>query len=699
MFLGKLKLKDRPFFKELTQFDFGVTGLTVVHGLNLNGGNSENTNGAGKSLLFSNVQDLLYREVLVGSRRDRVTEGLAYLELGKSKDDMYALQSKQVGKTSAKMSILKDGESLGIREQVKVDEFVKEIVPPTLVAYSTLCHIDNRIPHPLIRGDTAARRDFFTKFFELDSTDSLRKLVSANLTDIKAESRLLSDRRARFEALPPRVSIKALRAELEDLDMQKSVRHSEIESYNDKAALRSFCIAHREELDSVPDLKALKAKVNALEEKIAASFASQEYQAEFKHYKTLKAARKAYIKENSIKRTELEELGAAIDEAEEAARNGADHAAKLAKLKEEYSSLIDPILDEANCNECGAELTGALRKKHLSKHAARVVALEEKRVALADKIKKVKTIIKELPEAVDIAALNARLKIVRGMPQPIDEPDTPEGYVEEGEDTQTLSAKLKVVRDKLAEYSWANSPLYALAKAADIDKLLAMKDPTKEYLEVIEKMSALDIEYQLAKKNALERRELAEEIERTENVLLNAEALEILERAYSPKGLRRILINTVCASLETSLNNYAKTLFPEDYRFELTLESQFDILVHRKSKGETMVSDVRRLSGAESSLFSLLLWCGLMSFTPKAKRPNFLILDELDANLGDDNRDRFLAFLPKILKVVDHVIVITPKSETRFEAVVPEVRYLTVVKQGLSSTIHEGKSSSIKESS
>lgn len=697
MFLGKLKLKNRPFFKSLNQFDFGIKGLTVVHGLNLNSGNSGNTNAAGKSLLFSNLQDLFYREVLVGSRRDRVTQGLISVEFGKTKEDLHVLTSRQAGAGSAKLSISKDGVSLGFREQAKIDEFVKAVIPPSLEAYATLCHIDNRVPHPLIRGDTAVRRDFFTKFFELDSTDSLKKLISVNLSDIKSESRLLADRKSRLAAMPPRLALKALREERDAKDVIRDKLSARIESYGDKAALREFCKAHKDELTTVPDLAELKARAKALNRKLAASFVHQEYLTEKKLWESRKSARKDFIKANEIKRDEEALLEGQIEKADEHTRLLSGKRDQLDAARQLLKDLESPTLDEANCNECGAELTGALRKKHLAKHKARQEAYED-RVRLAkSKIQKLKIEIAELGDSVDVQGLKKRIKIVRATPDVPEEPDVPEGFSDNAiEDTQALTNKLKKVRDTIDEFSWANSPLFDEAGSIDIERLLAVKDPTNAYLAAMEEMATLDTRYQLALKANEERKALEEEIAATENVLLNAEALEVLEKAYGPRGIRRVLINTVCGSLEKVLNSYAKSLYPENYSFELDISSQFHILVHRKHGAESAVSDVRRLSGAESSLFSLLLWCGLMSFVPKAKRPNFLILDELDANLGQDNLERFLNFLPRVLKVVDHVIVVTPKSETRYEDVVPGVRYLTVVKRGLSSTIEAGKSSSIK---
>jgi DNA repair exonuclease SbcCD ATPase subunit len=142
--------------------------------------------------------------------------------------------------------------------------------------------------------------------------------------------------------------------------------------------------------------------------------------------------------------------------------------------------------------------------------------------------------------------------------------------------------------------------------------------------------------------------------------------------------------------LEEVLNSYSKTLLPEDYKFSLEMDTQFRIEVTRNG---ALPSDVRRLSGAESSLFSLLLWAGLMSFVPKAARPNVLILDELDANMSEETKERFCEFLPKLLNVVEHIVVVTPQSDVRYEDYVPNVKYVTVVKKGLTAKIVQGKAS------
>jgi DNA repair exonuclease SbcCD ATPase subunit len=264
---------------------------------------------------------------------------------------------------------------------------------------------------------------------------------------------------------------------------------------------------------------------------------------------------------------------------------------------------------------------------------------------------------------------------------------------------EEVKEKIQGLRDKRESFWWATGSVFEEARKLDNpDEILSERDPTDGFLLITEKVSALKIDYEQARKDRERYLELRVRAEELSEDLKSVEALELLEKAYSPRGFRRSLINTVCQQLEGILNRYAKVLFPEDYTFTLELDKQFHIIGTRKDpkSDKVLTSDVRKLSGAESSLFSLLLWCGLMSFVPKAKRPNVVILDELDARLGPELTERFLAFLPRMLQIVEHVVVVTPMLSSRYEDHVPTCRYITVVKEGLSSKLMPGKATEQK---
>ena len=686
-----MKVKGRVLFKDTVTFNFGDTGLTVVHGLNMNGGR-RNTNAAGKSLLMSTMQDLLYRDVLVGSRRDRVTEGQVSLEFGKTREETYKLvHSKK------KLQVHKDGASLEIREQAEVDKLVKGILPATIEAYSTLVHLDNRVPHPLIRGESDARKKFFTKFFELDTTDPLRKLVSLDLAEIKSSGKLLADKKSRHAHLTDnKQNTSELRARLKKLNFQKDAMQAVIDEYQEGAALRQFVEEHKESLEggSIPDMGKLTKRIVALQALIEKAESFADYSAELKAWRKTKAIADAYMEEHQIVDPSAELYACKIleKELEEYASTVRVLEEKISRIKEDLANLSAPAEHKgtASCDKCGAILTGKLMEKHKKAVEEQTAKYEAKKAAFRTQgkelVKQKKALVAPADDAADV---EKRIAILRGTPKAQTKPEKPEGYGEETANVDELrqeTKKLTALKDK---YFWARGDLYSQALAlSSLEEFLGKPDPTTQYMSLVDKISDMSVKYSLSKKADVELEELESFINEAETAATKAEALTILEKAYGTRGIRKVLINTVCQRLEEVLNSYSKSLLPEDYKFNLEMDTQFRIEVTRNG---ALPSDVRRLSGAESSLFSLLLWAGLMSFVPKASRPNVLILDELDANMSDETKERFCEFLPKLLNVVEHIVVVTPQSDVRYEDYVPNVKYVTVVKKGLVAKLVPGK--------
>lgn len=697
MFIGEMSVKGRVLFQDATKFNFGDTGLTVVHGLNTNGGH-RNTNAAGKSLLMSTLQDLLYRDVLVGSRRDRVTDGYVSLEFGKTREDKYKLvHSKK------KLQVSKDGSSLEIREQAEVDKLVKAILPTSIEAYSTLIHLDNRVPHPLIRGETDARKKFFTKFFDLDTTDPLRKLASLGLADIKSSGKLLTDKRSRHAHLVEhRQNTAELKKKLRALQAKRDSMQTIIDEYQEQAALRQFVTEHKDALGNVPDLRALSKRVTAIEHELEGAEALADYSAELRAWKKSKIAHDAYMETHQIvdPPSELDACKRALKDIEDYKENYADLTIEIKQIKQKLEDLVDPSTEHGTnggvCDTCGAVLTGKLMQKHKQAQEVALDRYTAKRKELRAKGKELtikRAALSEPPG--DAADVEQRMAVLRELPKLSAKPEKPDtGGTDTEVDVDALRAELKKLQAKKDKFFWARGDLFRQAQEIqDVEAFLNIDDPTTAYMRLVDRLSSASMEYEVSKKADVEIAELEAFIEESEKAATKAEALTILEKAYGTRGIRKVLINTVCQRLEEVLNSYSKALLPEDYVFSLEMDTQFRIEVTRNG---ALPSDVRRLSGAESSLFSLLLWAGLMSFVPKAARPNVLILDELDANMGDETKERFCEFIPKLLSVVEHVVVVTPHSEVRYEDYVPTVKYVTVVKQGQTAKIVSGKACDIK---
>jgi DNA repair exonuclease SbcCD ATPase subunit len=179
--------------------------------------------------------------------------------------------------------------------------------------------------------------------------------------------------------------------------------------------------------------------------------------------------------------------------------------------------------------------------------------------------------------------------------------------------------------------------------------------------------------------------------------LINEEPLKLLVEAYSDKAMKRMAIKSVSTKLMHEINKYAKLIFPEDFDFGFSWESsKISLTVTRKyrqgKKVKTLTSDVRKLSGAESKLYTFILVLAHLTFVPARKRSNVLILDEPDSNMSAETSEAFKKLLPILNKVIPSIIVITPRTEQRYEG----AQEFTVLKEKGEAKIVSGHPSIIK---
>lgn len=224
------------------------------------------------------------------------------------------------------------------------------------------------------------------------------------------------------------------------------------------------------------------------------------------------------------------------------------------------------------------------------------------------------------------------------------------------------------------------------AKALDPKKLKRKQEQIDEELnELLKKLPKLQSELDQVTEHNKRRRKLKREYKELTEALKDLKLYEAMADAYSTAGFKHLLIKKIAQMVERNMNHYAKFLYQEQYTFELRVNTNaFDALVTRKGG----LSDIRRMSGAESRIFSLLFALSILPFIPKERRFNFMILDEpgenLDAGMLQIFRD---VLLPELAKIIPSVVVISPKDEF----VTASTRLVTVVKQGAHSRLIEGK--------
>jgi DNA repair exonuclease SbcCD ATPase subunit len=139
--------------------------------------------------------------------------------------------------------------------------------------------------------------------------------------------------------------------------------------------------------------------------------------------------------------------------------------------------------------------------------------------------------------------------------------------------------------------------------------------------------------------------------------------IKVLVEAYSDKNIKKLVVEQIGTRLMALVNKYSQQVFEESYRFEFIWDTDISILAHR-ANGK--VSDVRKLSGAESTLFTIILVCALLSFVPAKKRCNFMILDEPTSHMSAHNKEILHNALKLLNSLIPSIIIVTPKMEERY---------------------------------
>ncbi len=191
----------------------------------------------------------------------------------------------------------------------------------------------------------------------------------------------------------------------------------------------------------------------------------------------------------------------------------------------------------------------------------------------------------------------------------------------------------------------------------ELDSLSAKVRSSREsYTQALSKLSV---------ENSLEQQivELRERAGELMDKLKEESKIRVLVDAYSDKNIKKLVVEQIGARLMSLVNTYAQQVFEESYRFEFIWDTDISILAHR-ANGK--VSDVRKLSGAESTLFTIILVCALLSFVPAKKRCNFMILDEPTSHMSAHNKEILHNALKLLMGLIPSIIIVTPKMEERY---------------------------------
>jgi len=720
-------------------------GLSVIYGLNRSGGkSSRNANWVGKSLMFGAVSDILYDDPIVGQKEDRLRTGNRSLAFINARGQKVLVRKQALGK-SEKLTIKVNGEDKDYRTASIAKANLEKLWPITQEEYSTYIHLDSRVPHPLVMGTSAQRKSFFTSFFNLHQLDNERKLYVAELNKLqrvktaynelliqykKQKENLLSEKdydnyKQRVVKLQERMkNLQTVFTEVQETlrlirfaeSAQKQIKELNIACNNNI----SF-----EEFEEAEKLNAFELKQTIEESRDAEAW--DQYRRDNANYE------KAYsdLSEDAVNLIEETGYGNALKETDNAYRKYIKYRAQEKQITVQLENLIHdlpalpektvaPDEDRGNletlervythhlkhaekfkkgiCETCGQVVTiksPALIQKKLKeiRHKLNIYDEAEKYLIAYKKRKEIKTeLTLKKQELLNVQKAKKKYLAMAKIHEEIRNlPKEPAPFEGKKLQTEVLKRMLIEIRERKALLEYMKPHLdtvidFKNLTKKDILKAQSSKDLSEQMNQVQEVFSKIQskLDVHNAVKNQLN--DIRTRLRELKEKLKNEEPLRHLVQGYQDKNIKRMVIQAISHDLMKRVNLYASRIFIENYRFEFRWDNRVSLLVHRKSGNKVITTDVRKLSGAETTLFTLILVCALLAYVPSHKRCSAIILDEPSAHMSEETVDMLKEVIKVLSTLIPSVIVITPKDEDY-----PNAKNFTVIKENGIATIVEGK--------
>lgn len=721
--ITKMGIADTPLFKSQV-FEF-KPGISYIYGLNrANKTKDRNGNAVGKSRFFSRLGELIYDEPIVGIKADKNKVGKSFVDFTRD-DTTYRILSVFNGK-SEQISIIVDGHKTTYDTPTKAKLELRKIFPLTKDDFDSYGYLDARVPHPLVRGSSTERKRFFTSFFTLDRIDAERKLFAAELLELKRVRAAFNELKKSYDSQKETVlsdedyeafTVKVRRlskkfkhlqsVELRSREVRQLLEFERQASKQIKLVTRRLPDLTDEQLElaiMASSASATKAervvrdahKWESYQHALAAYEAKlkpygdvgdvSQYKKKHFDYTQAKLLYDLHMENELTEPTKPKVVKAPEGDIEDARRkvmrlsDSIDHARRFKK---------------GVCETCGQ----SVKTKDVKALRAQLEAAQEELDAHEDyaefKVAKASYIKAAKAYEAWTETKSKYVSTLRSLKTPYKLYEALGGIAKPGE--PEVESKLSVEeaeanRDRALEV--LNLLKFARPQLDLIRKLAGLTTAERTQMEAEAKVDAsllgeVQVELDRTRAKLLLSDQNKEVLAKTRarlvelrSKLKEEQALKLLVAGYSDKGLKRMAIESISSRLMGIVNHYAQQVLP-GYTFSFNWGTQISILAHRPN-GE--VSDVRKLSGAESMLFTLILIPALLAFTPQHKRVSLLVLDEPAASFSEATLTAFHELLPHLAKLIPSIVVITPKVHERVDG----STCYTVLRTADGATIKEG---------
>lgn len=715
-----------PFVKQ-TVFHFRP-GVSVIYGLNKTSGKfSKNSNYVGKSLFFNALSEILYDEPIVGLKQDKMRSGAKSVILASPE---HKLQITKKGDKRETITIVKDGQEIEHLTKTKAAEFIAQEWGVQKAEFETFIHLDSRVPHPLVMGSSTERKHFFDDFFKLDRVDFERKLYLAKLREIAESKAAYTELKRSYDVQKQTVldeeTVDQLSNEVTELKAKRTELNQKLQEAQEYQRLKVVAEVVEQKIEVLSDLLGHPAEIKDF------PLYRKDYAEQIAKYTAMTRQAMRY----SLYASKLSEYNTASENLSDLARNTDNE--KLRKGADLYRSYYTELRSAQN------ELTRVERrepravlkpdaiekadlselqyqKRDLESHLASAVKFKSgvcptcgQKVDLPN-TDELKTQIAELKTRIDNAQKcqayeayqtqkmeweTAHTQAEEHVQELTQKAEKYEKYANAFDEVRNLPTKPEAVEKPECTSEEASEKRQTAQSIVDaIDSLKNFQDDYDKYLHwdglkefdysrttaLNERIAKIEAKLELNKETAASLKSTVRRLKELKELLKDEPYLKILSEIFSDKLIKKAMVAQISAKLCALLNKYATLVFDTDYRFNLVWDTQLQLICTRKVGKQELVSDVRKLSGAESKLFTLILILSLMSFVPSAKRPKVMILDEPTANFSAETTQSFIKLLDILKTVVPSIVIITPRDD-----VYPDSMCYTVVRDKNGSFIAEG---------
>lgn len=719
--IHSISLANTPLYKGV---DFKIPkGLSVVYGVNRTDSRTKNGNGAGKSYLFSQIGEVLYEEPSVGTKADKVTEGTRTLRLKLANGKKVVIK-----RTNSKVEVECDGKVQN-RTVTQAREWIRNNIPISQEEFNTHVYIDSRVGHPLVLGSNAQRKAFFTSFFQLDKIDEEKKLVSAELRKLKNLRSVYTERVKDYNDLKSKLKGKAkpqeikaklskVKASLEEVQGKQELYHTYVQQQGFLKAAQTHLKpvqAHVKEVDE-GSLTSLKSQI---QKKLNLATRRQEQAKKYEYYVQQKKEYEAYVSKLTPRVKKLLEQGLSKEEliskeqehrealkqnkriTDDIEQLSPKKPTKVDKPKVARDTLIEQRLllnrqltmadkhKKGVCDSCGqaVKLPDVKKVKARLDKVVNMLSLHDKykdykaKKKLYKKQVKQKTNLQEEQQQV-LTKLEDSIKYA-GVTKALD------NYVKEPKPYKGKPVTLDKVLNTISKYRDLSRHVEFLLNNLDLLERKETSTPvdySKQLQKLNKEYTELRADYEVTRAYGKQLAPLRATLLDMKKQLKDEEILNHLLQAYGDKATKKMVVDSISKMLVDEINKYARLVFPENFTFDFKWGSTVSLTVTRRNGKKVQTTDVRRLSGGEYRLFTLVLVLALLAFVPPSKRTSVLILDEPTANMHKETAERMVHILQAMQTLVPSIVVITPHDDEVYEG----AKNFTVIKENGQSRLEKG---------